>query len=362
MKMPRNAHRSLLVAGLVALAVPFGAVGAHAAGPVTVAWWSRTSPAPPPPDVQRGNLLVEGVLGDPSEEVPDTADAPLPVPSPPSVSLPEGSGRGGATAIIGLSFRVPDGQRADELVLSVEGPLPPPTTTVRACAATEPFRAAWNGSFDDVPAFDCSTSIAGQIREDGALVFGAVDRLARDGVLSVVILPGRADRLVIAEPGPDALVTGEAGYGAGDIPAGLGGATGGFTPSTRGTAAGPALSGGGTPGMSSGSGEPLLADGGAAGGVAGGKPDLPVVAPGGQRAQAGLPLPPLHGLPATIALGCALGMVVAGFLLPLLRRALPIAVVIGAASEAPVVVGGPGGRQRGVGRFTAERSGSPPPL
>lgn len=376
MRVPRTLVRSLVVLGAAGLALPIGAVPAYAVAPTVTAWWSATNTVPAPPDVGKHDLLVQGAAGDPGGEAPGgeapggaapgggapgaEGVPPAPSPSPSGPSGPNGEGaHGGSTAIAGLRFEIPDGYQADELTLGLKG-AKPPRTTVRACAATEPFEPASNGPFRDVPAYDCSGSLAGHLTEDGKVVFGGVDRLARGGTLSIVLLPGHVDRLVIAKPGAGALTVHKSAPPRQPFAPDSGLPAGG--PSGAGAGGSGAFGGSDAPSLRSGTAGAAKAGKGAAAGEE--KTRLPVVGPPANKpAKAALPVPFLHGLPATIALACALALAVLGFLLPLLRRAMPIAVVIGDASQAPVVVGGPGQRrQRGVGRFVAEREGSPPRL
>jgi hypothetical protein len=327
MRTRRLAVRILLVLGAAA-APSVATPSAFAQAPEAQAWWSITSPAPPPPDVGKNDLLVQGGKADDSGK----DDVPL-------------AARGGAAAISGLRFAVPRGQRVGGLTLTLKG-ISAPRVTVRACMATESFGSEQNGSFRDVPAYDCARSAAGSLSEDASkLVFDDLGRLQRGGTLALVLLPGDADRLVISKPGADALTT-QADPDT-DLPA---------DPSTS----LPLKSDGGPPPMGGVDAPPDAKEASAPRS----RVELPEVAPPAERLatkKTALPAP-LHGLPARVAVLIALAAVLIGFCYPLLQHAMPLTLVIG-GTDPPLVLGGPRSRRpRGVGRFVTERRGRPPRL
>jgi hypothetical protein len=193
---------------------------AAAQEPDVASWWSAANigdpaPAPPaPPDVSSGDLLVQGS---------NTAPAP---------GAPVGSGPGGAQAVAALAFDLQPTDAVGALTLRVDGS-PPPQVSVIACRATERFTQVENGPWSRVPAYDADACVPGTLKDD-AVVFGDAGRLAEDGSLAVVLLPGPVDRVVFAKPGPDALEVTSAGSVGADAPA-----------FGSGTGAGPAAGGGG---------------------------------------------------------------------------------------------------------------------
>lgn len=326
MRTRRLAVRILLVLGAAA-APSVAAPSASAEAPEGQAWWSITSPAPPPPDVGKNDLLVQGGKADDSA----TGDAPL-------------AARGGAAAVSGLRFAVPSGRQVGGLTLTLKG-ASAPRVTVRACMATESFTSQQNGSFRDVPTYNCARSVAGSLSADRSkLVFNDLGRLQSGRTLSLVLLPGEVDRLVISKPGADALTT--RADPAIDLPA---------NPPT-------------SPHLKS-DGGPLPSDinappDGKGASAPRSRVQLPEVAPPGEQLatkKAALPAP-LRGLPARVAVLIALAAVLIGFCYPLLQHAMPLTLVIG-GTDPPLLLGGSRSRRpRGVGRFVTERRGRPPRL
>jgi hypothetical protein len=75
-----------------------------------------------------------------------------------------------------------------------------------ACPLTGSFTPVENGPLSDVPPFDCTTHDTATLATDGASVsFAHLGGLVRAGSLSIVLLPGAADRVVLSRPGPAVL-------------------------------------------------------------------------------------------------------------------------------------------------------------
>src|SRR3954468_9578934 len=107
-------------AGVGTLCLPGSAVAQE---PDVAAWWSSANlgdpaPAPPaPPDVNSGDLLVQGS---------NTAPAP---------GSPIGAGPAGAQAVAGLAFDLQPTDLVGALRLAIDGSSPPQVSVV-ACRAT----------------------------------------------------------------------------------------------------------------------------------------------------------------------------------------------------------------------------------
>ena len=155
-----------------------------AEAPVAAGWWSFTARGPvaaPPPDVGKGELLVQGGALTP-------------------------------TAVSALRFTPAAGWAAGRLVLPLSG------ATRRAegvlvCQAVGPWQPQEAGAWEDAPAWSCGRSRPARLTPDGgALQVDDVRPLAAaDGSISLVLVPGPADRVVLAEPTAGALtVTGPA--------------------------------------------------------------------------------------------------------------------------------------------------------
>jgi hypothetical protein len=206
---------------------------AAAQEPNVTAWWNSANlgdpaPAPPaPPDVNAGDLLVQGS---------NTAPAPGP---------PVGSAPGSAQAVAGLEFDLDPTDVVGGLTLGIDGTAPPQVSVV-ACRATERFTDVENGPWTRVPAYDANACAAGVIN-DGKVVFADIGKLVQDAQLAVVLLPGPVDRVVFAKPGDNALQVTHAGSVGAGAPAfgsgvggggGVGGAAMGGGPPASGPAAG----------------------------------------------------------------------------------------------------------------------------
>jgi len=187
-----------LLPGVVLTATTAGAAPAPSVGPTVTGWWSAARPdsavpAAPTPDVGPGDLYVAGSHALPP--LPDGAPALGPV---------------GPVAVSALRFDLPDGATAGELRLRLAGTVPP-FVTLTACRALGPFSAEQGGSWADAPAYDCAASVPARVAGEGEVVLEGVDRLRRGTDLSVVLVPGPLDRVVLAAPGVGTLsVTGPA--------------------------------------------------------------------------------------------------------------------------------------------------------
>ena len=227
----------VLVAGCAVSVTALCWPGAAAAQePNVAAWWNSANlgdpaPAPPaPPDVNAGDLLVQGS---------NTAPAP---------GAPLGSAPGSSQAVAGLAFDLEPTDVVGALTLGIDGTAPPQVSVV-ACRATERFTDVENGPWTRVPAYDANACAPGALK-DGKVVFADVAKLVQDAQLAVVLLPGPVDRVVFAKPGDNALQVTHAGSvgagapafgsGAGAGGGGSGGASlGGGPPATGPAASGP---------------------------------------------------------------------------------------------------------------------------
>ena len=178
----------MLVALLLLALLGAGSPGpASARGADAQGWWWTASqeglPAvPAPPDMTAGDLLLQGgdalrLAGQPAAP---TALAAL------RFHLTEGA------RVAGLALGVGTGARADD---------------VRAYATSAVWLPADGGPLAQAPAPDVSRYSAGRLSEDGALLsFPDIDRLVtEDGTLSVVLVPGPTDRVVVHRPPATAL-------------------------------------------------------------------------------------------------------------------------------------------------------------
>jgi len=357
-------RRRHLTAALLALTGSAAVVAllvapANAQAPDVAAWWNAANvgngapPPPAPPDVPAGDLLVQGSNGNGSAPA-------LPISGAPATSQ----------AVAGLSFELPDGATVEALTLSIDGTPPPSAPTIVACKATKSFFAEENGPWSDVPTSDCSQTSTPKLSADGTkLVFDDITKLVGDGKLSITLLPGALDRVVIKKPDDSALTVLSAG--------GLGSSA---PPLGTGTNAGPIDSSGNAA-------QPVAPVGGAAvlppatGGTGSGAVAPPVIAPSpaavapstqpvAARADTGT-----GGLSTTqrrVLAGIVIALELLGFMLlmgdrDVERMALTpaIATAAGGRLRAP-----DRGRQTtatattagGVGRFRAERRGPAPRL
>jgi hypothetical protein len=229
----RTAAALLAVAGSATVVVLMVAP-ASAQAPDVAAWWSAANvgngapPPPAPPDVPAGDLLVQGSNG-------NGAAPALPVSGAPATSQ----------AVAGLSFDLPDGATVGALTLTIDGTAPPAPPTIVACKATQSFVAVENGAWTDVPPSDCSQTSTPKL--DGSkLVFDDISKLVANGRLSVTILPGALDRVVLKKPDDSALTVMTAGgFGASAPPLGTGSNAGPITDASGGAPAPPVAAVGG---------------------------------------------------------------------------------------------------------------------
>ena len=339
---------------------------ANAQAPDTAAWWNASNvgngaPAPPvPPDVAAGDLLVQGSNGNGSAPAAPVSGAPAT-----------------SQAVAGLRFDLPDGASVGALTLTIDGTAPPSAPTIVACKAAQSFAAVENGPWSSVPPSDCSQTSTPKLSSDGkSLVFDDISKLVGDGQLSIILLPGALDRVVIKAPDDSALTVTTAG--------GLGTSAPAFG---TGTSAGPSGSGFGS--------QPVAPVGGAAvlppasGGSEAVAP--PVVAPsqpassqpGTQPVASTRASTGTGGLSTTqrrVLAGVVIALELLGFLLlmgdrDVERLALGPAAAAAGAGAAGGAVGGrlrapDRGRQLaatsssvgGVGRFRTARQGKAPKL
>ena len=155
-----------------------GSAGRAATAAPEAGWWSRTNlglPSDPgaPPDVGRTDLYVAGGGA---------------------------SGTSVSQAVAAVRAALPPEARVRTLRLAIKG-TPPGSVTVRACAATSNWKPAQGGNFADAPTSDCTKSAAGTVVGTD-LVFDHVGDLVAPGAasISVVLLPGTADRIVLVKP------------------------------------------------------------------------------------------------------------------------------------------------------------------
>lgn len=374
----------LLAAGAAGWA---GTASAETVAPSVTGWWSASSPAPQP-DVAAGQLLVQGSTSAP-------AGPAVPVPGAPAAS--------GVLALAALSFPLPNGASPTVLRLPFAGSAPP-ATGITACPATAAVKAASNGKLADAPTYDCSKATSvGTVSLDGkALEFSTIGALPHADRLDLVLVPGMADRVVLAKPGADALAvdpartdgggsaarsgsSGSAGSSAG------GSGSGGAGSTTGSTGAGTGSSGSGT---SNGSSSSSSSGGAATGAGAGSAGAGAAAAPGGSRTSAGTGTgssaagsgtsgqraarQPFQPASASGPLSHdALRRALAGVVLLLAVVGLAAAAVVGrgagggagrltaaalALSGQPVPAGLRQARKRGVGRFARDREGLAPRL
>jgi len=186
--------RRLLVVALLAPSLALAPTPARAQAPDAVGWWSSAHTAalpvapPAPPDVAPGDLLLQG--GDVQREVPDTPPAP--------------------TAYAALRYAVPEGATVTALTLHVAAG--GQASDVRAYATTATWQPTENGAIEDAPAPDLSRYAIAALSADGTtLTFPDIGKLVTDdGMLSVALVPGVPDRVVVQHPTATALTVQEA--------------------------------------------------------------------------------------------------------------------------------------------------------
>jgi hypothetical protein len=353
----RTTAALLAVAGSAAV-VALLVAPANAQAPDTAAWWNAANvgngaPEPPaPPDVPAGDLLVQGSNGNGSAPT-------LPVSGAPATSQ----------AVAGLRFDLPDGASVGALTLTIDGTPPPSAPTIVACKATQSFAAVENGPWSSVPPSDCSQTSNPKLSSDGTkLVFDDISKLVSDGQLSITLLPGALDRVVIKKPDDSALtVMTSGGVGLSAPPLGTG------------SNAGPASSGAGAVPVAPVGGAAVLPQ--ASGADAGSAVAPPVVAPSqpaGQPASqpvastAGTGTGGLSTTQRRVLAGVVIALELLGFLLLMGDRdveRLALAPALATAAGGRLRPPDRGGQVRvgavsvgGVGRFRTERRGPAPRL
>jgi hypothetical protein len=180
--------KGVLAALLLTASVVLSPGTAQAQGADAQGWWTQVNGAVPP-DVGATDLLLQG--GDPARVLPNTGGAVDQAPQP--------------TALAAVRFSVTPGAQVGALVLQ----LAPggQAMDVRAYPAKQAWVAVQGGALADAAIPDLTRYSAGKLSADGAsLVFPDVGRLATEqGLLSVVLVPGALDRVVLHAPLPTAL-------------------------------------------------------------------------------------------------------------------------------------------------------------
>lgn len=327
---------SLALAGLVACAavLTLAPGPASASAPAVAAWWSASNlgavAAPPPPDVKSGDLFVQGSNVTPAGVIPG-------VSGPPS-----------AQAIAALMFTIPDETEVGSLRLALDpAATPPPAASIVACRVTKAFRAVQNGPYSDIPSYDDTACVPGELSADGTtLAFPKVATLVRLDTLSVALVPGPLDRVVLAAPTGTALTLNAAAAPAAAPPFSASEPPAGTAPASSGAVA---LGSGADPGANSGVATGPLAA--AAPSVAS---PVPVPAP---ALAAPAPTPASAAASGTRAEGARGARLLAGIGL----LALLVFSVLGWRRSGPVSVMG-AERELGVGRFRSTRAGKAPRL
>lgn len=158
---------------------------ARADAPVDRGWWTATNPGSPvpaqaPPDVPADGLLVQGGAGD--------------TPS----------------ALAGLIYEPEAGATAEKLVLKVvASSATTPGAVLQLCPLVSPvLNAQQGGPMADAPAYDCTRKVTAAPDDDGGSYTFQLSALASSGPVAVAVLPTTpTDRVVLAKPGVDSLVT-----------------------------------------------------------------------------------------------------------------------------------------------------------
>jgi hypothetical protein len=153
-------------------------------------WWSSANlghhlpTLPINPDVSGHQLAVEG-----SNAIP----AVVGVSTAPTSS----------EAVAAIRWPIPAGSRATTVSLPIAGSAPP-AVSVEACRITGNFAVAYGGPYSAVPAYTCAHAVGGTL-DGNRLAFDNIGTLARGGQLSVLLVPGPLDKLVLAPPTAAAL-------------------------------------------------------------------------------------------------------------------------------------------------------------
>lgn len=166
----RTGARVLAAIGLVAggwlVAAPADAAPASSID--DVGWWARVHQEPTlggllaPPDVEEGQLLVEGT--------------------------PEG-----ATAIAAVRATLPEGATNPVLTLPTASAVGAEAAVLLACQTGSGWTGAHAGAWDAKPSPDCTQSVQGLVAEDGSSVSFALAPLQFGDQVDVVLTPGVVD-------------------------------------------------------------------------------------------------------------------------------------------------------------------------
>ena len=189
MRFARPFARTAVVVAILAAPTLGLATAGHADAPTAAGWWNFATrdglpQPPPPPDVNDGDLLVQA--GDPSGASTGSADGNV-TPS----------------AVAAVRFTIPTGASVGPLSFEVASGAT--AMDVRAYATSDPWKPVQNGPLAKAPAPNRSRYSLG-VLSGTTLVFADISRLVPDeGPLSVVILPGATDRVVLRKPGPASL-------------------------------------------------------------------------------------------------------------------------------------------------------------
>jgi hypothetical protein len=306
----------------LSLAGPIGPATAssdRAVGAPVTAWWTNAN-------VGRGVAVPGTLLGASGKQLPVEGSNALPavaaVSSAPLSSL----------AVAGVRWHLPQGAVPASLSFALAA-TPPPFVTVQACRATATFAAVYGGPYADVPSYSCTGAVDGVLK-NGRLTFPGIGKLATAGTLSVLLLPGPLDRVVLAPPSASSLVLAA-------------------TPAQSQRSA--AVTAASTTGRGAGTeSRPSTPAGGAS--SPGPLPSVPPASQGGPSVSA----------PAPIVAGSSssgLGRVAASEVLPRWRRYLALSVIALEIAVVMVLLRRPGGREakpaRGIGRFVADREAPP---
>lgn len=182
----RSAARAVAAAGLIAgawlVAAPAGADPASSVD--DFGWWARANQEPTlggvlvPPDVEEGQLLVEGT--------------------------PEG-----ATAIAAVRATLPEGTANPVLNLQAASAVGAESAVLLACQSGSGWTGVHAGAWDAKPSPDCSKSVQGIPSEDGATWTFALGPVQFGDQVDIVLTPGTvpgadgvssAFRVVFEEP------------------------------------------------------------------------------------------------------------------------------------------------------------------
>jgi hypothetical protein len=187
MRLAMALTRSAAAVALIGTPLLGVAAAAHADAPSGTGWWNfatRDGLPQPPPDEHDGDLLVQA--GDPSGATTGSTD-----------------GNATPSAVAAVRFTIPAGSSVGPLSFDVASGAT--AVDVRAYATPDSWKPVQNGQLSDAPPPNRSRYSLG-VLTGSTLVFADVSRLVPGtGRLSVVILPGATDRVILRKPGPLAL-------------------------------------------------------------------------------------------------------------------------------------------------------------